>query len=611
MAQVVGELEIRMFAELARLRSDMEKANSIVSKSSRNIEKSISFANRALGALGIGLSAGFFVNLIKGSIDAADHLKDLSKTTNLTVEELAGLRVAAKQSGSDLDGTAKAIAKLSENIGKDTEKFRLLGITAKEPLEAFKQLADVYVALEDPQQRAAVMAQALGRSWQSAAPLLAEGGERIGELVDRGSRLSGVTTDIANQADALNDKWTLLGGTGGMLTRMIAPILPLLNVLADDMLIAQERAMGMDKGFNILLEALKAVVVFGGNVSFVLKGVGTELGVIGAQLAAIGRGEFSGFMAIGEAAKEDARIAREEFDAWEKKIMSIGKESETTAKAIKEIPKAVTTAKKASASSGAEAFLADPNYFRKIMADIEKATATSQMNMVTDEREKSLMRIKIAEEEMLAKVNFEKLTTDQKKQYMEALALFSAAKTEEEMKRSQGAFMDLMDTWGNVTKQMQDATASWAGSAADELTKLVMTGKASFKDFANAVIADLVRIMIQKSLAGIVGSIFGGSSTGAITGRAVGGPVMEDQPYIVGERGPEMFVPNSSGRIVPQDQMGGVTVTNVFNVSTGVAETVRAEMMNIAPIIEERSKHGVLVAIERGGRYSRAVGRKA
>jgi len=44
------------------------------------------------------------------------------------------------------------------------------------------------------------------------------------------------------------------------------------------------------------------------------------------------------------------------------------------------------------------------------------------------------------------------------------------------------------------------------------------------------------------------------------SGRAAGGPVMGGTPYIVGEQGPEVFVPGRSGGIVPNHAMGGVTI---------------------------------------------------
>jgi len=52
------------------------------------------------------------------------------------------------------------------------------------------------------------------------------------------------------------------------------------------------------------------------------------------------------------------------------------------------------------------------------------------------------------------------------------------------------------------------------------------------------------------------------------TGRASGGPVAGNTPYIVGERGPELFVPNGGGTIMPNNQMGGSQSTTVnFNIT--------------------------------------------
>ena len=58
-------------------------------------------------------------------------------------------------------------------------------------------------------------------------------------------------------------------------------------------------------------------------------------------------------------------------------------------------------------------------------------------------------------------------------------------------------------------------------------------------------------------------------------GRAFGGPVTGARPYIVGERGPELFVPNSSGTIVPNSRMGGggTTVNVVINAGMGTSGT--------------------------------------
>jgi len=199
----------------------------------KGVESAVASAKAALGALGIGLGVGYFTTLIKGSIDAMDRLRDLSLTTNITVEHLAGLQLASRQAGGDLDSIAASINKLSVNMGKDAEKFKALGVSAKDPLEAFKQLSDIYVKLEDPQQRAAVMAAALGKSWAGAAPLLAEGSAKIQEMVDKGAQLSGMTKEASEQADKFNDKMAELNLTlGATRTRLVGDMLPGMNEIA-------------------------------------------------------------------------------------------------------------------------------------------------------------------------------------------------------------------------------------------------------------------------------------------------------------------------------------------------------------------------------------------
>jgi len=230
---LAGALEIQISAGIARITDDLAKINSTVGRSMKGVESAVASAKAALGALGIGLGVGYFTTLIKGSIDAMDRLRDLSLTTNITVEHLAGLQLASRQAGGDLDSIAASINKLSVNMGKDAEKFKALGVSAKDPLEAFKQLSDIYVKLEDPQQRAAVMAAALGKSWAGAAPLLAEGSAKIQEMVDKGAQLSGMTKEASEQADKFNDKMAEMNVTlGATRTKLVGDMLPGMNEIA-------------------------------------------------------------------------------------------------------------------------------------------------------------------------------------------------------------------------------------------------------------------------------------------------------------------------------------------------------------------------------------------
>ena len=143
-----------------------------------------------------------------------------------------------------------------------------------------------------------------------------------------------------------------------------------------------------------------------------------------------------------------------------------------------------------------------------------------------------------------------------------------------------------------------------------------VTGAKSFadavKDMARSVINSLIKMLVQyyitkplfEAITGFVGGLGGG---GAGT-RNVGGPVSRGRPYIVGESGPELFVPSSSGQVVPNGRMGsGATVHQTINISTGVAQTVRAEVLNLMPQIAESAKAAVQDSRLRGGGFSKAM----
>ena len=229
----LATLSIDLVAKLANLERDMGRAAQIADRNAKKMEAAFSGVGatlRSVASFAAGaFSVSMFSGLIKSAIDAQDNLKDLSKSTSLSVETLAGLGTAATKSGGDLESVAASINKLSVNMGKDAEKFAAIGISAKDPIEAFKQLADVFNAIQDPQERAAFAAEALGKSWQGAAPLLAEGSKSIGEMVEKGTALSKVTAESAAKADELNDKivdlQTITGSWTTQLTNALVPSL--------------------------------------------------------------------------------------------------------------------------------------------------------------------------------------------------------------------------------------------------------------------------------------------------------------------------------------------------------------------------------------------------
>ena len=143
----------------------------------------------------------------------------------------------------------------------------------------------------------------------------------------------------------------------------------------------------------------------------------------------------------------------------------------------------------------------------------------------------------------------------------------------------------------------------------------------AMKDMAKSVIDSLIKMLIQyyitKPLFDAITGFVGGGSTPAPSsspyggGRAIGGSVQAGQNYMVGERGAEMFVPNQSGAIIPNNKLGsgggGVVVNQTINVTTGIQSTVRAEIVQLMPQIAQAAKGAVADARLRGGNFSKAM----
>ena len=73
-----------------------------------------------------------------------------------------------------------------------------------------------------------------------------------------------------------------------------------------------------------------------------------------------------------------------------------------------------------------------------------------------------------------------------------------------------------------------------------------------------------------------------------------------------------MFVPNTGGRIIPNGALpsgGRSTVINQsLNFSTGIQNTVRAEVMNMMPIIQNATLQAVVDQKRRGGAFAQGMG---
>ena len=82
---------------------------------------------------------------------------------------------------------------------------------------------------------------------------------------------------------------------------------------------------------------------------------------------------------------------------------------------------------------------------------------------------------------------------------------------------------------------------------------------------------------------------------GAKIGHARGGPVASGGTYLVGEEGPEMFTPSSSGNIIPNDKLGGSRTINItLNLSSfiSLSDMENAERV-LVPIVRNALRQAV------------------
>lgn len=161
------------------------------------------------------------------------------------------------------------------------------------------------------------------------------------------------------------------------------------------------------------------------------------------------------------------------------------------------------------------------------------------------------------------------------------------------------------------------------------LIKGTATLKDVMKNIMQQFIADMTVLIlkmlildrIKEKIMGKVGKsvIEGGISAvlGAIFRRQSGGAVNPKTPYMVGEKGPELFIPNSSGRVAPTYHAGNMATANTkppivveqhINFTTGIQSTVRAEVMNLLPQIQNSTISAVQEARVRGGKFAESFG---
>jgi hypothetical protein len=162
-----------------------------------------------------------------------------------------------------------------------------------------------------------------------------------------------------------------------------------------------------------------------------------------------------------------------------------------------------------------------------------------------------------------------------------------------------------------ATEVVEETFDIWQ-AAADQAARNIQSSLAQFlfdpfkdglKGMLRGFVDTLRRMAAEAAAAQILGSVFGGQGglggfLGGLFGgpRASGGPVSSNKAYLVGERGPELFMPSSSGNIVPNHAMGGSVVVNI----DARQSDDPGRLLALVPVIQNQIEQGMALKMRRG-----------
>lgn len=230
-------ITVDLNARIAQFESELKRANASLDGFARKGSATLT-GLKSLGAgLAGALSVGAIASFAKSGIDAADALNDLSQRTGVSVKTLADWKLAATLADTSLDSLAKGVQRLTLSIGQaeaggkaQAEALKTLGVTARDPQQAFEQLADAVAKSNDPIKTNAALNDVLGRSYAELLPLLQGGAKGLRESAAASQSFSDAMVTLAPSAAKLNDQLdTLKINAAGAAASILADLVPSLN----------------------------------------------------------------------------------------------------------------------------------------------------------------------------------------------------------------------------------------------------------------------------------------------------------------------------------------------------------------------------------------------
>jgi len=606
--------------------------------------------NFKTGLISVAGAAGFGF-LIKSSMQSIDTLGKTAQKLGVTTQALQKLRYASELAGVEtrtvdmaVQRFTRRLAEAAKDTGEAKDALKELGINAKEfqrlPLD--KQmigLADAFAKVADEGQQVRLSFKLFDSEGVALLNTLKGGGDALRGMFVEAEKLGFIlSTSAVRGVEQANDQFTrLMSVFKGVTDTIISAMAPALGELAK---IVTETVVGKLKQANDSTEQ------FGKNMASAIilsakaatNAIITFVNNVITQIDKLRKIAFDLENAF--SFKATRKAFSETFDALQEKIKFFDDAakgmSSNYAKGLNDIKKALAPLKDEQNQT--------TESFKKAREELKKLAEENRSLNGAVFVLRNLLQ-KLADQASDLGEEFKplgKVVGDFNPIFDRLLGSLKNTNEEFEKGPPKVAIYNeqlgkLAEEAANIQKNLESAAVKGVKSLEDALVDLAMgttSAKDAFKSMARSIISDLIRINIQRSitaplakklsgidLLGAIGLGASGGSSGGLSpasminavppGMASGGPVKAGRPYIIGEKGPELMVPGSNGTIIPNNKLGGggsVVVNQTINLSAGVSQTVRAEVMGMLPQIQEASKAAVLDARRRGGSFSAAFG---
>ena len=496
----------------------------------------------SLGAkIGLGAVAAAFVSAARDAVMFADEISDVAKANEVAVSSVLGLSQALTVNGGSVDSTARIFSSFTNKVdeavqGSDKlrKSFKDLGISTKDlssltEQQLFEKTLAALSKIEDPVRRNALAFELLSKAVKGVD--IKGLGEDYAAAKDKFKDSDKTFMDVNTAIDQMKLHWM------DFRVKLANDLLPFLQLLNRQFEVLAENSKkfaageGMNKWASAAFQKQSNA---GGSTA-----PSSPFGFVSPMFDPIKITQANKLRELGltEDQKKANELLKTQTQFYEKEV-------------------AISKAKAGRLQKENEfAFLGEAERKRQLdLYDVEQ----------------KLLQLEIEK----------KMTKQQIANYGEV----EKARVEEEYKIAQSqktfefgwkkAYASYVDSATNAAKMGEQAFVSVTNNMESALDTFVNTGKLKFGDLARSIIADLIKIQMRAQMTSILGSLgsifgFGGGGSGMFTGStgAVGGAILKSaggneigagQASLIGENGPEMFIPKSAGTIVPNNQMGSL-----------------------------------------------------